>query len=160
MVCIFSGRNNRSSLYFRAFMIITFILFTRSEVIVTYMVLLFKCNVNDSTHLFLCMVLGDFCYILTLRFVQRRQKPCLINFLGNTNLNTLGKKGTIKNLCLQTLQNVYGRIICTANPDINMLHQYVQQTYIFYGLKLDIFSFLPFQIFSCKFTFFYQRKSS
>ena len=87
-------------------MIITFIYLTRSEVIVTYMVLLFKCNVNNNSYLFLCPVLGYFCYMLTLRFAQQRQKPCLINFLGNTNLNTLGKKGTIKNLCLQTLQNV------------------------------------------------------
>ena len=88
-------------------MIITFIYLTRSEVIVTYMVLLFKCNVKIAySYLFLCTVLGDFCNMLTLRFAQQRQKPCLINFLGNTNLNTLGKKGTIKNLCLQTLQNV------------------------------------------------------
>ena len=60
------------------------------------------------SYLALCMVLGDYysCYIITLRFTQQRRKPCLVNFLGNTNLNTLGKKGTIKNLCLQTLQNV------------------------------------------------------
>ena len=89
-------------------MIITFIYLTRSEVIVTYMVLLFKCNVNNNPLVtyFFARSLGDFCYMLTIRFAQQSQKPCLINFLGNTNLNTLGKKGTIKNLCLQTSQNV------------------------------------------------------